>query len=128
MATEDIRIEDGRILVERAEHKVDVDVAVSDVELVTFTRGVGGGAGALLLHTVNGDVLIRVDNEDAGKALTALRTARVDIPNEDTEAQDDVTVETVDAESTPVAVDTSTNNGPIDPPVRAPGRGNRSNR
>lgn len=68
--TEDIKVENGHIIVERAEWKQDVDVAVSDVESVSFTSsGVGGGAGALVLHTKNGDEVIRVENDDAGKAL-----------------------------------------------------------
>jgi hypothetical protein len=128
MATEDIRIEDGKITVERIEGKANVDVALSDVELVTFTRGVGGGTGALLLHTDKGDILIRVENDDAPKLLTDIREARGD--NRDdakAESQDNVDVTTTDTESTAVEGQADTNTA-IEPPVRAPGRGNRSNR
>jgi hypothetical protein len=116
MATEDIRIENGRVIVERIEGKDNIDVALSDVELVTFTRGVGGGTGALLLHTENGDHLIRVENDDAPEALTTIRNARGDDNRgSNVESQDDVSVDT--------DIDPA-----IEPPVRAPGRGSRSNR
>lgn len=71
MATEDIRIEEDHIRVDRFGTKQNVDVAVSDVDSVTFVRssGDGQGDGALVLHTDDGDVVIRVQNEDAGDAL-----------------------------------------------------------
>lgn len=77
MATEDIRVEDGRILVERAGTKPNVDVAVSDVDSVTFVRSGGDGQadGSLILHSDKGDVVIRVANEDAGKALKLVNDA-----------------------------------------------------
>jgi hypothetical protein len=77
MATEDIKIQDGRITVERVGEKPNVDVAVSDVESVTFTRSVWNGPGALVLHTANGDEVIRVENEDASEALALLRENKV---------------------------------------------------
>jgi hypothetical protein len=73
MATEDIKVRDGRIQVERVAGKDNVDVAASDVDSVTFTRGGWGGTGALVLHTENGDVVIRVENDDAGEALKKVR-------------------------------------------------------
>lgn len=70
MATEDVRVEKGRIKVDRAEWKTNLDVAVSDVESVSYTRGAMGGTGALVLHTKDGqDHLIRVETEDAGDVL-----------------------------------------------------------
>jgi hypothetical protein len=74
MATEDIKVQDGHIIVERAGNKENVNVAASDVDSVTFTRGVWDGPGALVLHTTKGDVVIRVDNEDAGDALSIVRS------------------------------------------------------
>lgn len=74
MATEDIKVQDGHITVQRAGSKENVDVAASDVDSVTFTRGVWNGPGALVLHTVKGDVVIRVDNDDAGEALSLVHS------------------------------------------------------
>jgi hypothetical protein len=79
MASEDIRIEDGRIKVERVDTKEDVDVAVSDVDSVTFIRSGGidpAHDGALVLGTANGNVVIRVANDDAGKVLKAVYDAQ----------------------------------------------------
>jgi hypothetical protein len=79
MATEDIRFNDGRITVDRAGNKENVDVAVSDVESVTFARSAGNdpqGDGSLVLHTGDGDVVIRVANDDAGKVLASLGKAQ----------------------------------------------------
>lgn len=72
MATEDIRIEDGRIKVERAGNKENVDVAVSDVDSFAFTRGgeaQGQSDGALVLYTKDGYVVIRVADDEAGEVL-----------------------------------------------------------
>lgn len=73
MTTEDIQIQDGRIVVERVEYKANVDVAVSDVDSISFTASGTDGSkpGALVLHTKDGDQVIRVDDEDAGEVLTA---------------------------------------------------------
>jgi len=86
MATEDIRIEDGRILVDRFGTKTNVDVAASDVDSVTFVRSGGDGQadGALVLHTENGDVVIRVANDDAGEALALVRDAGAGTSGEET--------------------------------------------
>jgi hypothetical protein len=80
MATENICIEDGRIKVERAGSKPNVDVAASDVDSVSFTRAGGdeSGDGALVLHTSDGDVVIRVANSDAGEALSIVYEACAD--------------------------------------------------
>jgi len=75
MATEDIKVRDGRITVERIEGKENVDVAVSDVDSVTFARSSFGGPGALVLETAKGNVVIHVENDDAGKALSLVRSA-----------------------------------------------------
>lgn len=69
MSTEDIKVEAGHIKVERAGNKPNVDVPVSNVENVSFTRGVWDGPGTLVLHTKNGEIPIRVENDDAGQAL-----------------------------------------------------------
>lgn len=73
MATEDIKVENGRIKVERFGDKENVDVAASDVDSVTFTRSVWNGPGALVLHTDKGDVVIRVENDDADEALALVQ-------------------------------------------------------
>lgn len=73
MATEDIKVNNGRITVERIGDKENVDVAASDVDSVTFTRSVWEGPGALVLHTKEGDVVIRVENDDADDALEIVR-------------------------------------------------------
>lgn len=75
MATEDIKVKDGRIQVERLGDKENVDVAASDVDSVTFTRSVWNGPGALILHTEEGDVVIRVENDDADEALALVTEA-----------------------------------------------------
>jgi hypothetical protein len=76
MATEEIRVEDDRIKVDRIGTKTNVDVAVSDVDSVTFVRsGDPTADGSLILHTDNGDVVIRVANDDAGKVLKLVRDA-----------------------------------------------------
>jgi hypothetical protein len=75
MATEDIKVKDGRIQVERLGDKENVDVAASDVDSVTFTRSVWNGPGALILHTEEGDVVIRVENDDADEALALVNEA-----------------------------------------------------
>lgn len=85
MATEDIRIEDGRIKVDRFGTKRNVDVAASDVDSVTFVRsGDPTGDGSLVLHTKDGDVVIRVANDDAGKALASVRDAGAESSGEGT--------------------------------------------
>lgn len=48
-------------------------MAASDVDSVTFTRSVWAGPGALVLHTNQGDVVIRVENDDADDALEVVR-------------------------------------------------------
>lgn len=76
MATEDIRVDDGRIKIDRFGTKTNVDVAASDVDSVTFVRsGDPTGDGSLVLHTKDGDVVIRVANDDAGKALALVKDA-----------------------------------------------------
>lgn len=75
MATEDIKIRNGHICVDRVDGKQNVEVATSDVDTVSYTRGVWGGPGALVLHTKKGDVVIRVEAEDAGKVLKRMKTA-----------------------------------------------------
>jgi len=72
MASEDIKVQNGRLVVERAGNKQNVDVPVSDVDSVSFHRGGevnGASDGSLVLHTKNGDVVIRVADDEAGKAL-----------------------------------------------------------
>jgi hypothetical protein len=73
MATEDVRVENGRIKVDRVETKESIDVAVSDVESVSYTRGAMGYTGALVLHTEDCDYIIRVETADAGKVLQSLQ-------------------------------------------------------
>lgn len=79
MASEDIKVQDGRFVVERAGNKQNVEVSVSDVDSVTFTRGgeaEGQSDGALVLHTKkHGDVFIRVADHEAGKALALVNGA-----------------------------------------------------
>lgn len=75
MPTEDIKIQDGKIVVDRIDpYKNNVDVALSDVDSVSFVRGGeadGQSDGSLILHTKkDGDVVIRVADDDAGKVLT----------------------------------------------------------
>lgn len=78
MASEDIKVQDNRFFVERAGVKQNVEVSVSDVDSVTFTRGgeaEGQSDGALVLHTKNGDVFVRVADNDAGKVLALVNGA-----------------------------------------------------
>lgn len=123
MATEDIRIEDGRILVDRAGTKPNVDVATSDVDSVTFTRSGGDGQadGALVLHTDNGDVVIRVANDDAGKALTLLRDNKVG--NKESEQEIGAALE----DGKPVGAPANENeNAPIEQPESPSGRAKKT--
>lgn len=79
MATEDIKVENGHIVVDRIEGKQSVDIDASDVESVTFASSGGidpEGDGNLVLHTKQGDVVIRVANNDAGEALAIVESAR----------------------------------------------------
>lgn len=73
MASEDIKVQDGRFVVERAGNKPNVELPVSDVDSVSFTRGGeanGASDGALVLHSKkHGDTVIRVADDEAGKAL-----------------------------------------------------------
>lgn len=77
MATEDIRIDGGRLTVERAEHKENVDVELADVEQVYFERSPDPTAdGALVLTTADGkEHLIRVANDDVDEALSTVYDA-----------------------------------------------------
>jgi len=91
MATEDIKIEDGYIRVDRFGTKRNVDVALSDVDSLDFVRsGDVTADGALILHTKKGyvldetgdgaaitlkDVVIRVANDDAGEVISAIKSA-----------------------------------------------------
>lgn len=75
MATEDIKVQDGRIVVERVGNKQNVDVAVSDVESVSYIRGFANATGALVLHTKSQDFVINVEVEDAGAALALVNNA-----------------------------------------------------
>jgi hypothetical protein len=93
MATEDIRFEDGHLVVERFGTKQNVDVALSDVDSISFVRSADIFAeGALILHLKKGivldesgegasvvqkDVVIRVANDDAGDVLSAIKGASV---------------------------------------------------
>jgi hypothetical protein len=88
MATEDVRIEGGHVKVDRVEGKQGVDVALSDVESVSYTRGAPGGTGALVLHTKDGDHLIRVESEDAGDVLKKL--SKVNKPEKEESTEDEV--------------------------------------
>lgn len=92
MATEDIKIEGGHLKVERFGTKQNVDVALSDVDSVTYVRsGDPTADGSLILHLKNGyntdpsgesaavivkDVVIRVANDDAGDVLALLNTPK----------------------------------------------------
>lgn len=84
MGTEDIRIEGGRLTVERpVAHKDNIDVDMSTVESVYFERSPDAAAdGALVLTTRDGENhLIRVSNEDDhiyADVYDAWRAARVD--------------------------------------------------
>lgn len=72
MATEDIRVENGHVTVERpVEHKDNVDVDLTTVESVYFERSLDSKAdGALVLNTRDGKAhLIRVANDDADDVL-----------------------------------------------------------
>lgn len=96
MATEDIQVLDGHIVVERPGQKENVDVAVSDVDSVTFTGSGTDGSkpGALVLHTKdNGDVVIRVDDEDAADVITEVYALLKPAPK----------AQTAPADKTPVA-------------------------
>ena len=84
MGTEDIRIEGGRLTVDRpVAHKSNIDVDMSTVEQVHFERSPDPQAdGALVLTTRDGEShLIRVSNEDdhiLGEVYDAWRGARKD--------------------------------------------------
>lgn len=128
MTTEDIRIEDGRILVERAGNKPNVDVAASDVDSVSFVRGgeaEGHSVGALVLHTKDGDVVIRVADDEAGEALKLVRDAGVGDSVEETEQS--VGPAVVDGE--PVgAPSNEDNNLPIEQPNSPTGKRRTNNK
>jgi hypothetical protein len=72
--SESITVKGGRVTVARAEHKDDVDVDLSNVESVHYERPVMGGTGALVIRERDSDedVVIRVDEEDAPEALSAI--------------------------------------------------------
>ncbi len=74
MATEDVRVEKGRVKVDRVEGKESIDVALSDVESTTYERGAMGGTGALVLHTKDRDYVIRAEADEVGAVLKKLQT------------------------------------------------------
>lgn len=92
MATEDIKVEGGHLLVERQGRKQNVDVALSNVDSVSFVRsGDPTADGSIILHLKNGidldesgegaavplkDVVIRVANDDAGDVLALVNSAK----------------------------------------------------
>lgn len=69
MATEDVRVEKGRVKVDRVAGKESIDVALSDVESTTYERGAMGGTGALVLHTKDRDYVIRAEADEVGDLL-----------------------------------------------------------
>lgn len=80
MASEDVRIENGHVKVDRVGvNKSNVDIALSEVESFDFHRGGeadGQSDGALVLHTKNGGIVIRVADHDAGKVLKLLNSPK----------------------------------------------------
>jgi len=81
MATETIKVEDGKVLVERnAPGKSNLEVSLSDVESVSFERGgegEGQSDGTLSLFTKNGEHFpIKVADNEAGKYLKAIYDAQ----------------------------------------------------
>ena len=94
MATEDVRIEKGHVKVDRVEGKQGIDVALSDVKSVSYTRGAMGGTGALVLHTKDEDYLIRVETEDASKILKMVQPKTKATSTSDDQAPGPVAEET----------------------------------
>lgn len=74
MATEDVRVEKGRVKVDRVEGKESIDLALSDVDSVTYERGAMGGTGALVLHTKDRDYVIRAEADEVGAILKKIQT------------------------------------------------------
>ena len=125
MATEDIRIEDGHVKVDRVEYKSNVDVALSDVESVSYTRGARGGTGALVLNLKNGgNELIRVEAEDAGRVLELLTDVNKP-PAEDLAPAESTDQEAVDRRQG--SDQESTENSEKDAPTRSRKSGKASN-
>lgn len=80
MGTETIKVEDGKILVERqGPGKSDLEVSLSDVESVSFERGGEGdnqSDGTISLFTKDGSHYpIRVADNEAGKYLKKIYDA-----------------------------------------------------
>jgi hypothetical protein len=81
MATETIKVEDGKVLVERTgPNKSNLEVSLSDVESVSFERGgegEGQSDGTLSLFTKDGQHFpIRVADDEAGKYLKKIYDAQ----------------------------------------------------
>ena len=85
MATETIKVENGKILVERSgPNKSDLEVSLSDVESGSFERGgegEGQSDGTLSLFTKDGSHYpIRVADDEVGKYLKKIYDAQKPAP------------------------------------------------
>lgn len=80
MATETVKVKDGKLVVERTGlFTPTLEVSLSDVDSVAFERGgegEGQSDGTLTLFTKNGDYFpIRVADNEAGKVLKLIYDA-----------------------------------------------------
>ncbi len=80
MATETVKVEDGKLVVERfGPGKSNLEVSLSDVDSVSFERGgegEGQSDGTLTLFTKDGDYFpIRVADDEAGKVLKLINNS-----------------------------------------------------
>jgi len=85
MATENLKIEDGKLVADRSGvNKSNLEVSLSDVESVSFERGgegEGQSDGSLVLFTKDGNRhVVRVADHEAGKYLKAVYDAKESKP------------------------------------------------
>ena len=74
--TEEYTVRGGRLVVDRPDHKESIDLDLSTVENVSFTRGVWG-EGALVLSTEDGgEYTVNVSNEDGPEAVADVRSGQ----------------------------------------------------
>lgn len=81
MASENLKLENGQLLVERVGPlKSTLEISLSDVDSVSFERGgegEGQSDGALVLFTKDGNRhVVRVADNEAGKYLKAVYDAK----------------------------------------------------
>jgi hypothetical protein len=76
MATEAVKVNGGKLSVERIDSKQSFEVSLSDVDSVSFERGgegEGQSDGTLVLFTKDGErYTVRVADNEAGKYLKAV--------------------------------------------------------